>query len=407
VPIIVTKATPMISWGTPAPITYGTALGATQLNATANVAGSFSYLPAAGTMPGAGSQTLSATFTPTDTTDYGTATATVTLSVTSAAPAITWATPTAIAYGTPLGSAQLDASASVAGAFSYSPGLGSILPAGTQTLTATFTPSNSIEYSSTTATTTVLVNQATPVITWETPASISARTPLSATQLNATANVAGSFTYSPAAGTVPPAGSATLTATFTPADTTDYASPVTGTVQLTVATPITPVVVAADFSVNASPAQQAVFAGNSAAYVITVASLSGAFNSAVTFSVGGLPAGVMANFSPSSVTPGTAAANTTMTLSTSSSTAANHGPLLPAGGMGVLAAMLAGLGLRRARKASRLLLVAMLALFSLGAATTLTGCGSNSSSTYSNYTVTVTATAGSISHITEVILTVD
>jgi hypothetical protein len=154
-------------------------------------------------------------FTPTDTTDYGTVTASVMLAVTSTAPTITWTAPTAITYGTPLTSAQLDASANVAGAFSYSPGLGAILPAGKQTLSAIFTPSNTSDYSSTTATTTIVVNQATPVIIWELPANIYAGTPLSATQLNAAASGAGSFTYSPAAGTVLPVGTTTLTASFT------------------------------------------------------------------------------------------------------------------------------------------------------------------------------------------------
>jgi hypothetical protein len=48
---------------------------------------------------GAGPQTLKVTFTPTDTTDFTTAMATVTLTVNQATPAITWATPTAITYG--------------------------------------------------------------------------------------------------------------------------------------------------------------------------------------------------------------------------------------------------------------------------------------------------------------------
>ena len=43
-------ATPVISWNNPADITQGTALGATQLNATANVPGTFTYTPAAGTV---------------------------------------------------------------------------------------------------------------------------------------------------------------------------------------------------------------------------------------------------------------------------------------------------------------------------------------------------------------------
>ena len=65
------KATPTITWPTPADITYGTALGATQLNATASVPGTFVYTPAAGTVLNAGrGQTLSVTFTPTDAANY-------------------------------------------------------------------------------------------------------------------------------------------------------------------------------------------------------------------------------------------------------------------------------------------------------------------------------------------------
>ena len=50
VAITVTKATPAITWATPADIIYGTALSGTQLNATATVAGTFVYTPAAGTV---------------------------------------------------------------------------------------------------------------------------------------------------------------------------------------------------------------------------------------------------------------------------------------------------------------------------------------------------------------------
>ncbi len=49
-----------------------------------------------------------------------------------------------------------------------------------------------------------VIYQQQPVITWPTPKSIIFGTPLSGTQLDATANVAGSFVYSPAAGTVLP-----------------------------------------------------------------------------------------------------------------------------------------------------------------------------------------------------------
>ena len=90
--------TPVITWATPAPITYGTPLGSAQLDATAayngsSVAGTFAYSPAVGTVLGAGTQTLSVTFTPTDMIDYTAATASVSLQV-QATQAIT-ATPPA------------------------------------------------------------------------------------------------------------------------------------------------------------------------------------------------------------------------------------------------------------------------------------------------------------------------
>lgn len=82
----------MISWSTPAPISYGTALSATQLDATANVAGSFTYDPAAGKIEDAGNVTLEVTFKPTST-NYTTATDSVTLQVLQAATVTTITSP--------------------------------------------------------------------------------------------------------------------------------------------------------------------------------------------------------------------------------------------------------------------------------------------------------------------------
>jgi hypothetical protein len=233
VSVTVTTGAPTITWATPAAIAYGTALSATQLNASSSVAGTFSYSPAVGTVLAAGSHTITATFTPTDTTDYATATGTVSITVTTGAPTITWATPAAIAYGTALSATQLDASSSVAGSFTYSPAVGTVLAAGSHTITATFTPTNTTNYTTATATVSVTVTTGTPVITWATPAAIAYGTALSATQLNASSSVAGTFSYSPAVGTVLAAGSHTITATFTPTNTADY-STATQTVTLTV-----------------------------------------------------------------------------------------------------------------------------------------------------------------------------
>jgi hypothetical protein len=76
--------------------------------------------------------------------------------------------------------------------------------------------------------------QTTPTVTWPTPAGITYGTPLSGTQLNASMSVAGSCTYSPAAGAMLAAGTQTLTATCTPADTASYNVPPAATVKLSV-----------------------------------------------------------------------------------------------------------------------------------------------------------------------------
>ena len=234
VTLTVNKATSVITWATPAAILYGTALNSTQLNASSTASGTFAYSPTLGTVLPAEPQTLTATFTPTDTVDYATATATVTLTVNKAASVITWATPAAIPYGTALSATQLNAGSTVAGTFAYSPALGTELTAGAQTLTTTFTPTDTINYATSTATVILTVNKVTPTMTWATPAAIPYGTALSAAQLNATASVAGTFVYSPAAGAVPGAGSQTLVVTFTPNDTTDYSLPGTATVPLVV-----------------------------------------------------------------------------------------------------------------------------------------------------------------------------
>src|SRR6185295_17868510 len=222
--ITVLKASTTITWTAPADITYGTALGATQLNATANVPGTFVYSPVAGTVLNAGAeQTLSATFTPTDAANYTTATKSVSISVLKATATISWTTPADITYGTALSATQLNATANVPGTFVYSPAAGTVLNAGAnQTLSVTFTPTDATNYTGAMATTTITVLKASTTITWTASADITYGTALSATQLNATANVPGTFVYSPAAGTTFDAGTHTLSVSFTPTDAANY-----------------------------------------------------------------------------------------------------------------------------------------------------------------------------------------
>ena len=143
-----TKIIPTISWSNPADITYGTLLSATQLNATANTSGTFTYTPSLETKLNAGTtQTLKVDFTPTDLTNYVTASKTVTINVTKATPAITWSNPEDITYGTLLSATQLNATANVDGLFTYTPVIGTKLEVGdAQSLKADFEPTDAVNY---------------------------------------------------------------------------------------------------------------------------------------------------------------------------------------------------------------------------------------------------------------------
>jgi hypothetical protein len=297
---VIPKLTPVVTVSLPAEIVGGTVVDASLFDATASVPGTFTYSPELGSVLNAGAgQTLSVTFTPTDTDTYSSVTQTVTVDILKATPVITWANPADITYGTILDSSQLDASASVPGNFVYTPAAGSVLNAGAgQTVSVTFTPTDATAYNSVTQTVTLnvlkatanvtlgslsqtytggpesatattdatgtstfsftyggsstppttagtyavvatlnndnyqatasgtmVIAKATPVITWANPVDITYGTTLGASQLNAGASTSGSFVFTPAAGAVLQAGSGRiLSATFTPTDTTNYTS---------------------------------------------------------------------------------------------------------------------------------------------------------------------------------------
>lgn len=84
------RRTPVINWAQPAAIFAGTELTSTQLNATADVPGTFSYTPAAGTVfDAAGTYLLSVTFTPADAGNYRTTGIQVPVEVLNPAPSFT------------------------------------------------------------------------------------------------------------------------------------------------------------------------------------------------------------------------------------------------------------------------------------------------------------------------------
>ena len=150
----ITQATPSISYSAPAAITYGTAITATQLNASSGTAGNFTYtldgnaVTANGsTIPSAtGSpHTLVATLTPTDSTDYTTATATVSLTVnpepttfTGSPPSFTYSGGAQAPTITPsIGGATYSVSYSGTGSTSYGPSSTAPSAAGTYQVVAT------------------------------------------------------------------------------------------------------------------------------------------------------------------------------------------------------------------------------------------------------------------------------
>ncbi|MGA2538124.1 MAG: protease pro-enzyme activation domain-containing protein [Terracidiphilus sp.] len=139
-----------VVWPTPAPIVYGTGLSTTQLDATANVAGSFVYNPPAGTVLAAGQHTLDATFTPADTAEP-TVLKEVKIEVEKATPVVQW-NPAPIQIDTKLTSAQLDATANVPGKFVYTPALGTKITSSTATVKVVFTPTKSADENTVTKT---------------------------------------------------------------------------------------------------------------------------------------------------------------------------------------------------------------------------------------------------------------
>ena len=159
-----------------------------------------------------------------------------------------------------------------------------------------------------------------------------------------------------------------------------------------------------DFSVAGSPASLTVTGGQSGTAIVSVTPLYG-FNSAVSFTCSGLPAGASCSFAPQTVTPSGGVASTTLTVKTATTTAAlprNSNPLLPGS---ALALALCCFGWRKRRRLQIFLLLAV----SVAGLSIFTGCNAASSSTPQpvTSTVTVTATAGSVQHTSTISLTVN
>ena len=142
--LIFTPRKPVITWPKPADITYGTALGLGQLNATANVPGTFAYNPPAGTVLSAAAiQPLSVTFTPDNPVLYDPTTASNSIGVLSAPLTVT-ADDANKVFGAPvpalsasfIGFVNGDGPGSLLGSLTLTTGATSTSPAGAYPITA-------------------------------------------------------------------------------------------------------------------------------------------------------------------------------------------------------------------------------------------------------------------------------
>jgi 6-phosphogluconolactonase (cycloisomerase 2 family) len=341
-----------------------------------------------------------------------------------------------IGNATPTGSVTLSGGGYNSGSIALTSGRATItipagaLAAGTDTLTAVYTPDgNSPNYNTSTGTTTVTVTGAAPVAKFNASSlnfstivgtssaaqtiqlSNTGGTTMNISSIALTGTGASAFALSPAntCGSSLTAGnSCSIYVTFSPTTSgtfsaavsvTDNASGSPQSVSLSGA--------AISFTLSASPTTQTLTAGIWVGYTITVSAQNGAFTNAVALSVSGAPTNINAAMLPNSVTPGSTSATSTLTcvVPVLISSAQKPGGISRLG-LPVLAFI--GICVIPAKLRRRWLTMVLLACVSLGAMTAMCSCnaviGTEKFEKYQpgNYTLTVTGTSGSITQTTTV-----
>jgi hypothetical protein len=366
---------------------------------------------------------VTATFTPTNSLGYTSAGSTVQIVVNQATPSIAWSAPAPISYGTPLGSAQLNATSEVPGSFTYSPSAGAILDLGAHTLEARFTPADASDYQSTSAIVTLFVKAIpTNVLQSSAPEAFLSNPVTFTANLNSGSGTpSGTVTFfdgTAALGTgTLNKGVAAYTTSSLAAGTHSITASYAGDNNFTTATSAAIAQVIEDFSVaqpSSGSTSATVQPGGTATYTLSITPPSGSKTPVdITFSVSGLPAGATGTFNPTTVPAGSGATNVTLSVAVPAQSGAAVRPdseRFPVA-WGLLVLPL--LGLRRNRRAmTRTLLLLVLAVTGAIAIPGMSGCGgsgSNSGTTHQpqTYTLTVTATAGALTHTTNLTLTVE
>jgi hypothetical protein len=340
-------------------------------------------------------------------------------------PTVKWATPTPIVYGTPLSGAQLDATSPLPGSFSYSPAAGTVLAVGQQTLKTTFTPTDTTDYTTGTATVTLTVVPANPVLTLTAspnPAFISNPVTLTATIGSLGISPTGTVTFYDGTTVIGSAavsgGTATLTISALPAGTQSITAVYSGDSSYTAATSSALAENLQDFTLalagnSAVTGTATVPLGGVASYPLVITPVGGAtLPGAVSLDVTGLPLGLTGVFTPATVAASSAATDVTLDVGPPGK-AALQAPRRPFGpsalplalGLIVLPVSFALPFAGRLRKGSRRWFgLAALALAGAVLAAGLAGCGVNLTPQAS--TLTITANSGALSHTITVSLTV-
>jgi len=350
-----------------------------------------------------------------------------TLTISQATPVVTWSAPASIVYGTPLGSAQLNATSSVPGAFVYSPAAGTVLGAGTQTLKATFTATDNVDYVAVQTSVTLMVNQATPAIavsSSQNPAQVSQPVTFTAAVTSPAGTPTGVVTFwdgttQLGTGTLT-AGMATYATSSLALGTHSITAQYSGDANFIGVTSAPLTQTETSFSIGLAPGASSSATSPPGGLAIYMLQVTPPGSSPVSFSVAGLPKGFTYSFNPNTVPAGAGPTDLVLTVTIPSQVAAAAVPAQPASTgrtpliLGLLVLPL--LGLRKSmRRFRRLLLIALVAIGGLAATATLSGCshrfnGFNSGNSNppppGSYTLTVTATAGGQTQSTTLTLNV-
>jgi hypothetical protein len=331
-------------------------------------------------------------------------------------PPIVWATPAPIVYGTALSGAQLDATSTLPGSFSYNPAAGTVLTVGQHALETAFTPADTVNYTGATASVILTVLPATPVVSVSAsanPAFVSNAVTFTALFSSIVSPPTGTVTFldgtRPLGSSAVSAGIATFTTsalTFgTHSITADYSGD--GTYQPAASGALTETI--ADFTLTVLNGAETVYPTGQAVYsLVLTPSGSATLAGAVSLTVSGIPPGGTAVFSPATVAQGSGASQVTLQVNALSASGGR-----PAGNPFRKSSLPVALGLvllpfagRWRKMRSRLSRLVVFALTGAVLAVGLTGCGTITL-TPQNYSVTITATSGSLSHQATVKLTVE